>query len=183
MRERTQRDTLTRLMEMLGRRARGPGRIYLTGGACAVLLGWRDTTLDVDLKLDPEPSGVFESIRQAKEEIGINIELAAPDDFIPPLPGWRERSELIGTFGTVEFRHYDFYAQALAKIERGHAQDVEDVRNMFTRGLVEPGRLLELFDRIATELVRYPAIDAQAFRDKLDAAIGSADTARGPRSG
>lgn len=148
-----------------------------------MLLGWRDTTLDVDLKLEPEAAGVFEAIRDAKEEIGINIELAAPDDFIPPLPGWRERSEFIGTFGRVEFRHYDFYAQTLAKIERGHAQDVEDVRNMFARGLVEPTRLRELFEQIASELDRYPAIDAQAFRDKVDAAIAGAVTPQEPHAG
>jgi hypothetical protein len=36
------------------------------------------------------------------------------------------------------FHHYDFHAQALAKVERGHSQDVADVREMLVRGLVSP---------------------------------------------
>ncbi|MGH8595545.1 MAG: DUF6036 family nucleotidyltransferase, partial [Gammaproteobacteria bacterium] len=128
MRNKAIREAIQRLMQLLGNRARGPGTIYFTGGASAVLLGWRDMTLDVDLKLDPEPDGVFGAIRDAKEELGINIELAAPDDFIPPLPGWRERSVFIARVGPVDFKHYDFYAQVLAKIERGHRQDTSDVR-------------------------------------------------------
>jgi hypothetical protein len=55
-----------------------------------------------------------------------NIELAAPDDFIPPLPGWEEWSIFIARRGKIDFYHYDLYAQALAKIERGHARDLAD---------------------------------------------------------
>ena len=36
------------------------------------------------------------------------------------------------------FRHYDLYAQALAKVERGHARDLADVEAMLERGLVDP---------------------------------------------
>lgn len=77
------------LMRQLGRAATSPGRIYLVGGSSAVLVGWRETTVDVDLKLDPEPGGVFGAIARAKETLNINVELAAPDDFIPELPGWQ----------------------------------------------------------------------------------------------
>ena len=52
-----------RLMKALGQHSRGPGRVYFAGGATAVLKGWRDSTVDVDLKLDPEPAGVFQAIR------------------------------------------------------------------------------------------------------------------------
>ncbi len=124
MREKTERQSIERLMQLLGRRALGTGTVYFTGGASAVLLGWREMTLDIDLKLAPEPDGVFAALRDAKEELGINIELAALDDFIPAVPGWQERSLFIAQVGAVEFRHYDFYGQALSKIERGHAQDV-----------------------------------------------------------
>lgn len=55
------------LMRMLGKEARGPGRVYLVGGASAVLIGWRNATVDVDLKLAPEPPGVFQAIARAKE--------------------------------------------------------------------------------------------------------------------
>lgn len=159
------------LMERLGREVSGPGRIYLVGGATAVLLGWRETTLDVDLKMDPEPPRAFEAIARLKDELDLNVELAAPDDFIPPLPGWRERSRFIESHGPIEFYHYDFYAQALAKIERGHAQDVSDVGDMFRAGLIDPVELERLFDAIEPLLVRYPALDRDAFREKLSDAL------------
>lgn len=75
------------LMRHIGEQATAPGRVYLVGGSSAVLVGWRETTVDVDLKLDPEPGGVFAVIACAKEELHMNVELAAPDEFIPPLPG------------------------------------------------------------------------------------------------
>ena len=57
----------------------------------------------------------------------MNIELAAPDQFIPELPEWRDRSQFIESIGKVDFYHYDFYSQALAKLERGHDRDLKDV--------------------------------------------------------
>jgi hypothetical protein len=107
-----------RFIEALGRQSSSGGRVYIVGGGSAVLYGWRTATVDVDVKLDPEPVGAFEAIRQLKDELGINVELASPDLFIPELPAWRERSVYIGRFGQVDFYHYDFYAQALAKVPR-----------------------------------------------------------------
>lgn len=49
-------ERIVRLMEGIGRRATGPGRVYLVGGSSAVLVGWRDATVDADIKLDPEPA-------------------------------------------------------------------------------------------------------------------------------
>src|SRR5436309_2496486 len=135
MRRSVDREKLEEFMNQIGARATGPGTVYLTGGSTALLLGIRDQTIDIDIKLDPEPGGVFEAIAALKESLQLNVELAAPDQFIPPLPGWRERSEQILTAGQVEFKHYDLYAQALAKIERGHDQDLADARSFLTRGL------------------------------------------------
>ncbi len=155
------------LMRRLGRDATGPGRIYLVGGSSAVLVGWREATVDIDLKLDPEPEGVFEAIARAKEALNINVELAAPDDFLPPLPGWRERSPFIDRYGSVDYHHYDFYAQALAKLERGHEMDLSDVREMGRRGLIRASRLIELYESVEAAMVRYPAIDPPSFRRKV----------------
>jgi hypothetical protein len=163
---------LRRLLEALGGEAAGPGTIYLTGGATALLTGWRETTVDVDLHLDPEPPGIFEAIRRLKHDLDVNIELACPADFIPELPGWRQRSPLIGRHGPVDFRHYDLYAQALSKIERGHARDLRDVEAMLARGLVGLGELRRLFMAIEPGLLRYPAIHPGAFAAKLGAVIG-----------
>jgi len=102
-------------------RARGDGCIYLVGGASAVIIGWRDSTTDVDLKLDPEPDGVFEAI-----------------------------------------------AQVLAKVERGHRIDLLDAQAMAERGLVEPSKLMTFYETIRSDLLRYPAIDANTFRTQVE---------------
>ncbi len=171
MRETTNAMKVRELMRHLGAEARGEGRIYLVGGSSAVLLGWRMTTVDVDLKIDPEPVGVFDAIARAKNILNINVELAAPDDFIPALPNWRERSAFIARYGQIDFFHYDFYAQALAKIERGHEQDLRDVQAMHRERLIEPTRLTALFSAIEPTLVRYPAIDAAYFHEKVQKAV------------
>ena len=158
-------------MERLGRAARGPGRVYFTGGATAVLLGWRASTIDADLKLDPEPPGIFEVLPRIKDDLAINVELAAPDDFLPQLPGWRDRSLFIERHGEVDFFHYDLYAQALAKVERGHAQDGRDVRTMLERGLIEPRELRRLHAAIEADLARFPAVDPDELLRKLDEAL------------
>src|ERR1044072_144028 len=95
MRERVSADSLEQFMKALGRAGRTNARIYLVGGATAVLLGWRQTTIDIDLKLVPEVSDILQVLPSLKERLQINVELASPDDFIPALPGWEERSEYI----------------------------------------------------------------------------------------
>jgi hypothetical protein len=69
--------------------------------------------------------------------------------------------------------HYDFYAQALSKIERGHARDLVDVACMERRGLIEKGRLVELFRQIEPELIRYPAIETSRFQREVLAFVGN----------
>ena len=158
---------LGRFMSGLAESATGPGRVYLAGGASAVLLNIRSQTIDVDIKLDPEPAGAFEAIAHLKEDLSINVELAAPDQFLPALPQWQDRSEFIVRHRQVDFYHYDFYSQALSKILRGHRFDLDDARALVSLGKVLPGRLLELFDQIKPDLIRYPAIDPGEFERRL----------------
>lgn len=160
-------EKVRQLLRELGRRARGPGRVYLVGGATALLEGWRAATVDVDLKLDPEPDGIFQAIAALKDELGVSIELAAPDQFLPPLPDWRERSRFVARHGDVEFFHYDLRAQALAKLARAHDRDLADVRAMLDRGLVSADELLAALDAMRPGLVRYPALDAAAFERRV----------------
>lgn len=161
-------EKIERLMVALGDSVTGPGAIFFTGGVTALLHGWRETTIDIDLKALPEPGGLYEALADLKEKESVNIELASPDDFIPEVPGWRERSLFIARHGEIDFYHYDPYAQALAKIERGHERDKEDVASMLAAGLVEQDKLRELFLRIESGLIRYPAVDARAFRRAVD---------------
>ena len=159
------------LAKQLGRVARRRVRVYLTGGATAVLEGWRDSTIDVDLRFEPEADELLRALPELKERLALNIKLASPPDFIPELPGWRERSPLVFTEGQVEIRNFDPYSQTLSKIERGFRQDLEDVRSFIESGLVHRARVREFFEAIVPELYRYPALDPDAFRRKVDEAL------------
>ena len=120
MRDLANDQKIREFMLEFARSAREHTRVYFTGGATAVLIGWRDSTIDVDIKFEPELDELFRSLPQLKESLQINVELASPGDFIPLLPGWQERSQFIETIGKASYYHYDFYSQALSKIERGH---------------------------------------------------------------
>lgn len=171
MREKVTAARLEEFMKALASGVTEAARVYLVGGASAVLLGWRDSTIDVDLKLVPDNDEILRSLPSLKERLEINIELASPDDFIPPLPGWQERSRFIRQDGKLTFLHYDFYAQTLAKIERGHNVDLLDVRKMIQSGLVEPNRLLEFFSQIEEKIYKYPALDSQKFRAAVERVV------------
>jgi hypothetical protein len=173
MRQLTDAAAVRAVLERLCRATTARVRIYLTGGATAVLRGWRATTIDVDLKLVPEDDRLLRAMQSLKEDLQVNLELAAPDQFIPPLPGWEERSLFIQRNGSVNVFHYDFYAQALAKIERGHEHDLDDARRMIDEGLVDTDELKRLFAAIEPELYRYPAIDPSSFRRAVVEFLGA----------
>lgn len=151
--------------------ARRDTKLYLTGGASAVLFGWRPATVDIDVRLEPEADELLLAIARLKDQLKLNIELASPPDFIPELPGWRERSPFVLREGRIDVHHFDFYSQALSKIERGFAQDLQDVDAMLRDSLVERERLGELFAEIEPSLFRHPAIDAKSFRAKVERAL------------
>lgn len=168
MRTEANKAKIEEFMAVLGKRVAGDGSIYLTGGATAVLHGWRPMTIDVDLKPEPEPRGLFEALAVLKDEMDINVELASPDHFIPAIPGWQERSLFIGQYGAIKFFHYDPYGQALSKLHRGHDRDLHDARSMLKDGLVQMPRLKEFFAQIEPQLIRYPAIDPATFRAAVE---------------
>lgn len=168
MREAVTEPRLRAFMRALAGAAREPGRIYLTGGASAVLQGWREGTLDIDLTIVPENDRILRAIPELKETLQINVELASPADFVPPLPGWEMRSPFIAQEGPLAFHHFDFYTQALAKLERGHRKDLDDVESMVRQSLVDPRRLAELFEEVSPSLYRYPAVDPRALRGAVE---------------
>ena len=159
-------------MHALGAAADTPARVYFTGGATAVLMGWRPSTIDIDMRVFPESDTLYRAIPRLKEELHLNVELASPADFIPEIPDWETRSLFITREQKVSFYHYDPYAQALAKIERRHAQDIEDVRQFIRSGLVDPRRALEYFNEIEARLHFYPAIDPASFRKAAEELLG-----------
>lgn len=165
-------ERIRRLAEQLGKVARAPATLYLTGGATAVLEGWRASTVDVDIRIEPDTDDIFRALARIKDQLDLNIELASPPDFIPELPGWRERSPFVLSAGALTVRHFDPYSQALSKIERGLEHDLADVREMLARDLIHVPRALELFATIEPRLHRYPAIDPTSFRAKVGRALG-----------
>lgn len=169
MREAADAERIERLARELGRVVPPGTRMYLTGGATAVLEGWRESTVDVDVRFEPDSDAALERIRDLKEKLALNVELASPLDFLPPLPGWQDRSRFRLRQGNLEVFDFDPYSQALSKLERGLELDLVDVRSMVDSGQVEPPKLRELFEAIEPELYRFPAVDPAS----LSAAVGS----------
>lgn len=155
-------------MQALGRAASQPARVYLVGGATAVIEGWRATTVDVDMRIEPDED-ILRLLPEMKDRLDLNIELASPADFLPELPGWRDRSPFLFRTGTLDVFHYDLYSQALAKLERGFAQDVADVETMVSSGEVRPAQLLVLYEAIEDQLYRFPAVEPRELRAAIEA--------------
>jgi hypothetical protein len=154
-------------IEEVGRAASSPATMYLAGGATAVLLGWRETTIDVDIKLVPESDELLRAIPRLKEELKINVELASPDHFIPVKDGWEARSPHIRDVGRLTVRHFELCAQAVGKLERAHSQDLADVDALVDRGLVTKQQIVKYFEEVKPLLFRFPAIDPAAFEDRV----------------
>jgi hypothetical protein len=76
-------DRIRRFMRALGAAAREDGDVYFTGGATAVLLGWRKSTIDVDVLIVPEHDVLLRALSELKNTLRINVDLASPLDFVP----------------------------------------------------------------------------------------------------
>lgn len=169
MRQEITRDRLVSLMKELARSAPRTGtyRVYLVGGGTAVYLGWRRSSLDVDLFSDQQ--GVFRDVQELKERLNMNIEFARPEDFVPPLRGSADRHVFIDTMGPISFYHYDPYAQLLSKVVRGFERDLEDAREFVGRGLVDPVRFRELVAAIPdSAYARYPSLSRSGVERAVD---------------
>src|SRR3990167_10368164 len=109
MRRVAEPDRIQRFMSALAVKATRQARLYFTGGATAVLLGWRASTIDVDIHIVPDDDRLLRALPELKEVLEMNVELACPAHFIPELPGWQERSLFITQEGKLSFYHYDLY--------------------------------------------------------------------------
>lgn len=56
-------------MRAIGDAARAPLQVYLVGGATAVVEGWRQATIDIDLALGPGHDAVLRAIPAIKEAL------------------------------------------------------------------------------------------------------------------
>jgi len=142
MRPPVDKTRLEAFMKEVGKRFRGNrARVHLVGGCVLVHDGLKAATVDIDLDIretPPQDQGELLGIlRDLKKELDLNIEEAAPPDFIPVPAGASDRAGFIGTYGRVDFYRYDPYSVALAKIERGQERDFEDVATMIGAGSIE----------------------------------------------
>ena len=163
---------LRAFLDELSRAAKQPTRLYLTGGASQLLRGLRDSTVDIDLTLEPETDDLLRTMVGLKESLDVNVELVSPAHFVPPLPGWRDRCEFALEIGKLAVFHFDAYTQVLSKLERGHDRDMRDVDALVNGRVVDPARLRALFAEVRSELFRYPAIDPKSLSAAVDRFAG-----------
>jgi hypothetical protein len=156
-------------MQALGAAAREDGGCYLTGGATAVLLGWRRPRSMSTSSSSPSRTRCCGRCQGSRR----SWRWTSPADFIPLPRAWRDRSLFVARERRLSFRHFDLCSQALAKLERGHTQDVDDVREMVSRGLVDEGSLRSSFAEIEPQLYRFPAIEPVDFRRSMEEFLGS----------
>ena len=155
-------------VKALSRNVKKETRLYLTGGATAVLKGWRESTIDINFIAVPENDDLMRALPRLKEDLRLSVELSSPAHFIPKVPGWEERSEFVEQEGKLSVYHYDLYSQALAKIERGHEKDLADVTSMVRLKLIAPRQLRAYFRKIEDRIYKYPALDLKRFRAAVD---------------
>jgi hypothetical protein len=82
MRRVAEPDRIRRFMGALAVKATRQARLYFTGGATAVLLGWRASTIDVDIHIVPEDDRLLRALPELKEDLELNVEPACPAHFI-----------------------------------------------------------------------------------------------------
>ena len=72
----------------------------------------------------------------------------------------------------MSFFHFDLYAQALAKVERGHRTDMLDVKEMLARTLIDRSRMMAYFAQVEPQLYRFPAVDPATLRRDVESLFG-----------
>jgi len=167
------RARLLAFLTELSHAATEPTRLYLAGGASQLLRGLRESTVDVDLTLEPEGDALLRSMVGLKETLNLNVEIVSPAHFVPALPGWRDRCQFVMQIGRLAVHHFDPYTQALSKIERGHVRDMQDVQALIAEGIVDPARLRALLAEARSDLFRYPALDPKSLFEAVDGLVGA----------
>jgi hypothetical protein len=163
------RAAIEQFLQRLGREVTAPGRIYLVGGAALVhrlVRGEGATTMDIDLALDvSNEDAVQTALRQLKQALNLNIELASPGDFIPLPANWQQHAPFIGRYGVLDVFYFDFTSLALSKIARGTERDIQDVALLAQQGLITRDQLDTAYAEILPHMGhgRYFNLDAQRF--------------------
>ena len=178
MRHDLTRERLLEVVKELARAAprRRSYRLFLVGGGTAVYLGWRRASIDVDFFSEQE--ALFSNIQEIKERLNVNVELARPEDFVPPLAGSEDRHVFIDRVGSISLYHYDPYAQLLSKVVRGFDRDMDDARAFIRSGMVDAERFRSLVRAIPdSAYAKYPRLSRRGVENAVDAFLSDVDRA------
>ena len=160
-------------LQKLGRAFHKPARLYLVGGAALVHLGIRPGfTQDIDVQVYGANEGdLIVTIQKLIERLQINIEFAAPGDFIPLPLQWEAHAQFVGRYGTIDVFYFDFYSIALSKIERGNDRDIADVKLLMQHSMVTIDELDKSYQEVLAQLGkgRYPRLTPQRFIERYQA--------------
>ena len=176
MRQELTRERLLEVVKALARAAprRRTYRLFLVGGGAAVYLGWRRASIDVDFF--SEQDVLFRHIQEIKERLNVNVELARPEDFVPPLAGSEDRHVFIDRVGPVALYHYDPYAQLLSKVVRGFQRDMDDARGFIRSGMVAAKTFRSLVRDIPdAAYAKYPRLSRRGVETAVDAFLSDID--------
>ncbi|MBE2234585.1 MAG: hypothetical protein IAE85_13920 [Anaerolinea sp.] len=159
-------------LQRLGQCFRHPATLYLVGGSSLLLAAGKTSTFDIDLQFttdDQHHSEFIRCLRTVSRELGVPVELASPEQFIPLPAGFQDRRRFVGHYGALDVFHFDFYSMALAKIHRGNEKDFDDVLQMIRAGLIEIAALEAFMLEILPEYEFYqPNADPALYRRKFD---------------
>ena len=73
MRQKVDASRIESFMNALAEGSKTDAHVYLVGGASAVLVGWRPSTIDIDLKIVPDADDILRTISHLKDKLEINI--------------------------------------------------------------------------------------------------------------
>src|SRR5258705_2141519 len=102
LRQPVSRERIEEFLRWLGAHYRRRARLFLVGGTTVVYEGLRRQTMDIDLAIEvaaDDHAALLAILREARNTLDINIEEAAPSDFIPLPAGYAERHQFIGRYG------------------------------------------------------------------------------------
>jgi len=167
MRQGVDKAAIESFLQQLGRTFHKPARLYLVGGAALVHLGIRPGfTQDIDVQVTgPYEGDLIVTIQKLIEHMQINIEFAAPGDFIPLPSQWEAHARYVGRYGLIDVFYFDFCSLALSKIERGNTRDIADVKLLIQQGIITLDELDQAYQEVLAQLGkgRYPRVTPQRF--------------------
>ena len=163
--------TLETFLQRLGQCFHYAGTLYLVGGSSLLLTAGKTSTFDIDIQFstaDQYHSEFIRCLRTVCREMGVPVELASPEQFIPLPAGYQDRRRFVGRYGSLDVFHFDFYSIALAKVHRGNEKDFDDVVRMVKTELISLSTLEAYLEQILPDYEFYqPTADPEMFRRKF----------------